>query len=125
MLSLEFSNPGIGELLTVGHASFFRIEGATLYQRPGGELVATHKNWQWQVGTAMFKMARTLGRTVIEFEADGAHRFGPGAFVTIVDGGLWLGPERSKLLAKFIEDKGRWHVFELNQFATTITLMAG
>jgi hypothetical protein len=125
MLSLQFSNPGTGESLTVGPASFFRIEGASLYERPGGELIATHTNWQWQVGKAMFKMVQTLSRTVIEFEDDGAHRFGPGDFVTIVDGGLWLGPQHTKLLAKFIEDKARWHVFEWNQFATTITLTAG
>jgi hypothetical protein len=125
MLSLQFSNPSTGELHVVGPASFFRIEGASLYERPSGELVATHKNWQWQVGTAMFKTIRTLGRTVIEFEDDGAHRFGPGDFVTIVDGGLWLGQECGKLLAKLDPAKDRWQVFKLNQFAATITLMAG
>lgn len=125
MLSLQFSNPGTGELHLVGPASFFRIEGGSLYQRPGGELIATHKDWHWQVGTALFKMLRTTGRTLIEFEDDGSHRYGPGEFVTIVDGGLWIGPEQGKLVAKYDPDKDRWRVFELNQLCSTITLLAG
>lgn len=125
MITLQFTNPGTGESQTVGPASFFRIVGGLLYQRPGGELVATHKNWQWQIGGASFKMIQSLGRTLVEFEDDGAHRYGPAAFVTIVDGGLWFGHEHSKLVAKLDEAKNIWRVFESNQLSTTITLLAG
>lgn len=125
MLSLQFSNPGTGESHMVGPASFFRMEGGSLYRGPAGELVASHMDWRWQVGHAMFKMARTLGPTLIEFEDDGAHRFGPTDFVTIVDGGLWLGHERGKLLTKFDPAKDRWRVFESNRLCSRFTLIAG
>lgn len=109
MINIRFKGL-LGGPVVVGPAPYFVIQGRNLCAGPGGEVVATHEHFQWDVSGRAYSGWECTEPTSIHFEnPDGSRSgtFGPFATVRFADGHCWADKHR---LAQLHEDRELWAV---------------
>jgi hypothetical protein len=127
MLTLNFYDPATGKTCQVGPVSSARLLGGLL-QTAGGQEIACHQAWMWQLSQGSFPLITTDLPTLVRFEkgtGTGWDSYRSDAGITLADGGIWLGPGLTQFLAKFDESGQLWYVFPSNRRWPVVALVPG
>lgn len=108
MIQLRFTTLETVSSTTLGPAPYFRVEGLSLRQGPGNEIVGLYRRHRWEVNGQYPSSYECRDRTQLHFESDRgerSERFGPFSRIRFPNGSCYADEIR---IAELIEEDESW-----------------